>query len=206
MMSKQIFRSATVIAAALALTACASSFKSNVTSFHSETPRAGARITVTPIDETHKDSLEHQHYANDIARAAQRTGLVAANGGNADYTVSFSVAVNDGREKIRSSFGAVGYGGFGGFGGFWNPAFGYGRYGGFGGFAGPDISSRTIYRAELHIDIRKPDGTMVFEATAETDSRKRSLTELVPLLAAAIFEEFPGEHGTTRRVKLDLSE
>ncbi|WP_262693489.1 DUF4136 domain-containing protein [Kordiimonas aquimaris] len=206
-MSQQIFRTATIVVAALVLSACASSFKSNVTSFHSETPPAGARIALTPLDEKRSDSLAFKQYANDIVRAAQRSGFVGANGGEADYIVSFDVAVNDGREKIRSNFAGGGFGGFGGgFGGpFWHPGFGWGGYGGFGGFGGGNVSSRTIYRAELHIEIRKQDGTMVFESTAETDTRKRSLPELVPLLAAAIFEEFPGEHGRTRRIKLDLS-
>lgn len=206
-MSQQVLRTATILMAAFVLSACASTFTSNVTSFHSDIPPAGARITLSPLDENRKDSLEFKQYAADIAVAAQRSGLVGTDSENADYTVSFDVAVNDGREKIRSTVGG-GFGGFGGgFGGpFWHPGFGWGGYGGWGGgFGAGNISSRTIYRAELHIEIRKADGTMVFEATAETDSRKRSLPELVPLLAAAIFEEFPGEHGRTRRIKLDLS-
>ena len=207
-MAKQIFRSASIVLVALALSACASTFRSNVTSFHTATPAAGAKVVLVPIDETRQDSLEYRQYASSIQGVLERSGFVGARADQPDYVIGFDVAVNDGREKIRAFAG--GFGGVNQFwhrgyawGGWWNPHYPFGP--GFGGgFGGTGVTARTVYLAELRIEIRQPDGTMIFEATAETESRSRSLPELVPLLAAALFEDFPGENGKMRRVRLDL--
>lgn len=201
-MSRQMFRTATLIGLAMALSACASTFSSNVTSFHTQVPPAGVKVAVVPIDENKLDSLEYRQYGSALQAMAERVGFVGAREKTPDYVIGFDVSINDGREKLRSfyngpSFWQRGYG----WGGWWNP--GFGPYG--SGF-NSDIVARTVYRAELHVEIRKPDGTMVFEATAETESRDRSLPELVPLLAEAVFKEFPGENGKMRRVKIDLAD
>jgi len=214
-MARQIFRTASIVVIALALSACANTFRSNVTSFHTITPAAGAKVILVPIDETRQDSLEYRQYASSIQGVLERSGFVGARSDKPDYVIGFDVTINDGREKIRAFPG----GGFGAgnrfwhngyaWGGWWNPhyAFGGGFGNGFGGgFGGNNITARTVYLAELRLEIRQPDGTMIFEATAETESRTRSLPELVPLLAAALFEEFPGENGKMRRVKLELDQ
>ena len=205
-MNRQFFRIASVTLMAMALTACASSFRSDVTSFHTEIPRAGAKVVLVPIDENRQDSLELRSYARSIQGVLETSGFVGAREDNPDYVIGFDVTVSDGREKLRPTFAG---GGFGGaywrrgyaWGGWWNPYFGPGFGPGFGGTA---VTSRTVYLAELRVEIREPDGTMIFEATAEAESRSRSLPELVPLLAEALFEDFPGANGVSRRVTIDL--
>lgn len=203
-MNRQFFRSALVAFGALALTACASSFSTNVTSFHTTTPAAGAKVYLVPIDEGRQDSLEYRLYAREIQAVLEQNGFVGARDDAPDYIIGFDVAVSDGREKIRTYQRAGGslwwHRGYA-WGGWWSPFYGYGDpyWGG-----GTDVVSRTVYRADLRIEIREPDGTMIFEATAEADSRSRSLPELVPLLAEALFEDFPGANGITREVKLDM--
>lgn len=208
-MNRQILKLASVTLLALALSACGSHFRSNVTSFHTTTPPAGAKVVLVPIDESRQDSLEYRQYASSIQAVLEQTGFVGARETDPDYVVGFEISVNDGREKLRALPG----GGFGGplwwrrgyaWGGWWDPF--YGGFGGAGfgpGFGGNQITARTVYLAELHVEIREPDGTMVFEATAESETRTRSLPELVPMLAAALFEEFPGANGVTRRIVLD---
>lgn len=185
------------------LAACSTGFRSNVTSFHIEVPPAGARVQMTPINENKKDSLEFKAYGDMIQATMGRAGFARADSGSPDYIVGYDVIINDGREKIRS-FGGVGFNR-----GFWGPGWGYGGFwgpawGGGAGFGAGNITSRTVYRAELAVEIRKPDGTMVFEGRAEADTRKRSLPELVPMLAEALFREFPGENGKTRRVSITM--
>lgn len=213
-MTQHIIKTVSVVIIALALSACASTFRSDVTSFHTLTPSAGAKVVLLPIDEKRVDSLEYRQYASSIQGVLENNGFVGARENKPEYIIGFDVRVSDGREKIRAFPGGFGAGnpywanGFG-WGGWWNPAFQYnGGVGGFGafgrGFGGSNITARTVYLAMLRVEIREPDGTMIFEGTAETESRSRRLTELVPLLAAALFEEFPGENGKTRRIKLDL--
>jgi hypothetical protein len=186
----------------MVLSACASTFNSNVTSFHTEVPSAGVKVTLVPIDESKLDSLEYRQYGRALQAMAERVGFVGARDDNPDYIIGFDVSINDGREKMRAfnsgpAFWQRGYG----WGGWWNP--GFGLYG--PGFNN-DIVVRTVYRADLHVEIRKRDGTMVYEATAETESRNRSLPELVPLLAEAIFKDFPGENGKMRHVRIELAD
>lgn len=205
-MNRQFFRIVSVTVMAMALTACANVFRSEVTSFHTSTPIAGAKVVLVPIDESRQDSLEYRQYASAIQGVLEQNGFVGAREGEPDYVIGFDVSVNDGREKIR----AYPNGGFAGsfwwrrgyaWGGWWDPFYpvGYGP-----GFGGSTISARTVYLASLRVEIREPDGTMIFEATAEAESRSRSLPELVPLLAESLFADFPGANGVTRRVKLDL--
>ena len=205
-MNRQFFRIASVTLMAMALTACASTFRSDVTSFHTEIPRAGAKVILVPIDENRQDSLELRSYARSIQGVLENNGFVGAREDNPDYVIGFDITVSDGREKLRPSLAG---GGFGGaywqrgyaWGGWWNPYFGPG----FGpGFGGVGVSSRTVYLAELRMEIREPDGTMIFEATAEAETRTRSLPELVPLLTEALLADFPGANGVRRRVNLDL--
>lgn len=214
-MTRQFFRMASVTLMALALGACASSFRSDVTSFHVATPATGAKVVLVPIDESRQDSLEYRQYASSIQGVLEQNGFVGAREDEPDYIIGFGIEVSDGREKIRS-FGGAGFGGNiwwqrgYAWGGWWDPffpgaGFGPGFGGGFGpGFAGGGVTSRTVYLAQLHVEIRERDGTMIFEANVESETRSRRLTELVPLLAEALFEDFPGANGVTRRVKIDL--
>ncbi len=210
-MNRQFFRMASVTLMAVALSACASTFRSDVTSFHTTIPAAGTKVVLVPIDESRQDSLEYRQYASSIQGVLEQNGFVGARDDNPDYIIGFDISVSDGRERIRS----YPTGGFAGnfwwrrgyaWGGWWDPYFPGGGFGpGFGGgFAGANITSRTVYLAQLHVEIREPDGTMIFEANVESESRSRRLTELVPLLAEALFEDFPGANGVTRRVKIDL--
>ena len=202
-MNRQFFRSALVALTALALTACASSFRSNVTSFHVSTPPAGAKVFLVPIDEARQDSLEYRQYASSIQAVLEQNGFTGARDSEPDYIIGFDVAVSDGREKIRSyprsgfAGGAYWHRGYA-WGGWWSPYYGYGPG------TGDELSVRTVYRAELRLEIREPDGTMIFEGIAESETRSRSLPELVPLLAEALFEDFPGANGLMRTVRLDM--
>lgn len=201
-MNRQFFRTASVALMAIALSACASTFRSDVTSFHTTIPAAGSRVVLVPIDEARQDSLEYRQYASAIQGVLERSGFVGARDADPDYIVGFDITVNDGREKIRAFNGGFGGGywhrGYA-WGGWWDPYFGNNAF-----LGNPQITARTVYLAELRIEIRQPDGTMIFEATAETESRTRSLPELVPLLAEALFEDFPGANGVMRRIKIDL--
>lgn len=206
-MNQKFFKMASVTLMALALSACASKFRSDVTSFHVDTPPTGAKVVLVPIDESRQDSLEYRQYASSIQAVLEQNGMVGARESEPDYVIGFELNVNDGREKLRAVPGpGLGFGGAFwwrrgyAWGGWWDPFFG-GI--GPGGFGQTQLSARTVYLAELHVEIREPDGNMIFEGTAESEGRSRSLPELVPMLAAALFEEFPGENGVTRRIVLD---
>lgn len=206
----------------LALTACASTFRSDVSTFHELTSPGGERVLVTPIFQENEDSLEFKQYANIVAGHLAQYGYKSTGDNEPELIAGFDVTIDDGREKIfvrpdpfgsfywQRSFwghgrfhrgfshfrGGFGFGNFGAFGRF-------GHHNGFGAFGGHDLVARTYYTATLKLELRKPDGTIVFEGRAETQTRRKDLPKALPFLAAALFESFPGENGITRRVVID---
>ncbi|MDQ3080355.1 MAG: DUF4136 domain-containing protein [Pseudomonadota bacterium] len=119
-----------------------------------------------------------------------------------------------------------GYGGYGGYGGGYGYRGGYrgvytrpyysrwGHYGArspfyygwdspFGspyGYGG-GISSYTVYRSHLNMDIRrKGDNASLFEGRAQARSHNDNLAVLVPNLVEAMFTGFPGRSGETVRI------
>ena len=77
----------------------------------------------------------------------------------------------------------------------WDDPFWYRPYG-YGG----DIRSYTEYGSFLDMDIRRADGSVVFEGLARARSRDDELSELVPPLVEAMFTDFPGRSGQTLRI------
>jgi hypothetical protein len=219
-----------IIGAVFVLGACASSFKSDVATFHALPPASGESLALVPMLEENVDSIEYAQYAAVLGQHLQSQGYRDAGNGNPDLIVAFDVTIDDGREKLITRPGPF-YGGFGGFHGFGFSRFGYGfgrfgfnrfgfrrgfGFGGFhrgfgccgfgGGFGGDRVVARTVYRATLTMEVRERDGTKVFEGRAETETRKRDLPTTLPLLADALFADFPGESGVTRRVVIKPEE
>ncbi len=116
--------------------------------------------------------------------------------------------------------GGYGYGGFGGgFGhrGIYRRPY-YSRWGHYGarspfyygwdspfgspyGYGGGGVTSYTVYRSHLDLDIRrKGDNASLFEGRARARSHSDNLATLVPNLVEAMFTGFPGRSGETVRI------
>ncbi len=201
-------------AALLALAACATPFKADVSRFQAMPAPQGQTFTIRADDPQLQGGLEFSTYANIVADRLSRFGYVRADSPtNANLVVSLDYGVDRGREKIRSypgtGFGRYGYGGFG-YGGFGRPHFGYGRrafvYGFYDPFLFDDydrIESYTVYASELDMKIeRRGSRERVFEGTARAMSRDDDLTTLVPNLIDAMFTGFPGNSGETVRITI----
>lgn len=201
-------------AAALALSACATPFKADVSRFQQMPAPEGQSFAVVADNPRLQGSLEFATYANMIADRLSRFGYVRADSAtSARLIVSVDYLVDRGRERIRtvpgSGFGPWGpwRGGFG-YGGFGYPHWGYGpRAYGFGWydpwlFGGNDeVESYTVYTSELDMRIeRRGDHQRVFEGTAKAMSTDDDLTTLVPNLIDAMFTGFPGNSGETVRI------
>ncbi|UTW55517.1 DUF4136 domain-containing protein [Kordiimonas sp. SCSIO 12610] len=225
-MLKKVF----VLSAVILLSACASKFKSDVATFHALPAPQGEKLALIPMLEEKQDSLEFAQYASVIGNHLESQGYREAGDSEPDLIVGFDVTIDDGREKLITRPGPYGfYGGFpywagysrfgywgfhragfrrgfirpgfgfGGFGGFGR----FGGFGGFGGFAGDQVIARTVYKATLTMEVRTKDGEKLFEGRAETETRKKDLPTTLPLLAEALFADFPGQSGVTRKVVLE---
>ena len=202
-------RIALVGAAALAISACATPFKADVSRFNAQLPAPQDKtFAVVADDPKLAGGLEFGLYANEVADELNKLGYdQAASPDTADLLVRFNYGVDNGRERVRSTgaagFGAFGpwgpWGGFGGFGFRRNFAFGF--YDPF--LAGPDVRSYTVYTGEIEMKIDDAaSGERLFEGRAQSVSRTNRLQAIVPNLVDAIFTDFPGSSGETLRITI----
>jgi len=202
-------RLAAAAALLLALAACASPFRADVSRFQSQLPApSGQTFAVIADDPQLAGGIEFGEYADLVTKHLAAQGYTpAASPDTADMLVRFDYGVDNGRERIQSTgFGPNPY---------WSPWYGYGRFGYWGGGpwhygwydpffdGGYGIDSYTVYTSgiELKID-RRADGERLFEGKAEAVSRSNSLQYLVPNLIEAMFTNFPGNSGETVRITI----
>lgn len=200
-MAKNSLKQIMLVAALVTLSACTSTFRSDVATFHTLPEPKGERLMIVPMDTSRKDSLEFQQYAAVLANHLRNEGYQATGEKDPELIIGFDVTVNDGREKIRSIPGhSRPY--------YWRSYWHWGRYWGpitpFDHMYNDELITRTVYTATLIMEVRTPEGELLFEGRAETETRTKAVPEVVPLLAEALFENFPGESGVTRHVRIDL--
>ena len=207
-------------AATLALGGCAApGFRADVARFQSALPAPqGQSFNIVAGDPQLAGGIEFAQYSGLVAGELTRLGYrPAAPGERPELTIAMAYAIDQGRERVRSTPGFYDpwYGsGFGR--GYYRPIIVRGpggrRYihgwhdpflfGGFGGFGGYDrIESFTVFTTGLDLKIdRAADGTRLFEGRAEAQSRDNNLTQIVPNLVAAMFTGFPGNSGEKVRI------
>jgi hypothetical protein len=201
--------------ALLALGACATPFRADVSRFQELPAPQGQTFTIRAADARDQGGIEFGQYANIVAGELQEIGYVPAPAGaRADMTVTLDYGVDQGRERtiVRSD---PFYDPYWGFGGYYRPyvvrtrrghryVMGYYDpflYSGFN--RGYDVDSYTVYTANLDLTIeRSADGKRLFEGKAEAKSRSNKLPYLVPNLVEAMFTGFPGNNGETVRISV----
>ncbi|NQX94210.1 MAG: DUF4136 domain-containing protein [Erythrobacter sp.] len=196
-----------VSAAALGLSACASSFKADVSRFAVPLPAPqGMTFAVVPEDPKLAGGLEFALYAKEVAAELSEVGYMPAPSPEAaDLLVRFDYGVDNGRERVRTTGAGVGAGGFGPWGGF--GGFGFRRNFAFGYYdpwlAGPNVRSYTVYTGDIDVKIDNAQtGDRLFEGRAESVSRSNRLQTIVPNLVDALFTDFPGNSGETLRITI----
>lgn len=196
-------------AALLALGACATPFRADVSRFQALPAPQGQSFVIQAENPELQGGLEFSHYAAQVRDNLIAQGYQpAASPQDATLLVTLDYGVDHGRERIVSRPDLFGhhYHGFRpwyGRLGFYRRGFIYGFHDPFlfGGFGHDRIDSYTIYTSELDMEIeRTADGQNVFEGTARAISRDDDLTELVPNLIDAMFTGFPGNSGEEVRI------
>ena len=192
-------------AIALGLSACAPTFKADVSRFQAQLPAPqGQTFAVVAEDPALAGGIEFGMYADLVAAEMARLGYVeAASPEAATLLVQFDYGVDSGRERVRTDpagFGDPYYRAGGRFGGF-----GYRRGYAIGFYdpwlAGPEVRSYTVYTSDIDLKIDSTaTGERLFEGSAQAVSRSNRLQNLVPNLVDAIFTDFPGNSGETLRI------
>ena len=197
------------LALAGSLAACATPFKADVSRFAAQLPAPqGESFAVVAEDPKLAGGLEFSMYADLVAEELAELGYTrAASPADASLLVRFDYAIDNGRERVRTSNVGVGpafgpWGAWGGWGGFgFNRGWGVGFYDPW--LAGPQVRSYTVYTSGIDIKIdQTATGERLFEGQAQAVSRSNRLQTLVPNLVEAIFTDFPGNSGETLRITI----
>jgi Domain of unknown function (DUF4136) len=211
MAAARFVRMMTVGLALLALSGCATKIQSDVARFHALSAPTGETFRIVPSDEAKKGSLEFEQYAALVRGELSKLGYKPVNAENeAQLEVRVDYAVDNGREKVatrpgtsfyryswanRAFYPYRGHHYWSWYDPFWDPW----------GWNDQEVYSYTIYDRSLTLAIVRPgDGNKsVFEGKVESLGRSNNLPELMPYLVQAMFTDFPGQSGVTKRVVIE---
>ncbi len=203
---KKLFFGCLAVALAL-LTGCASTLRSDVTSFQRwPANAAGATYSFKRLG-PQEGSLEHKTY-EDLARAELRQlGLQEApQGAKGRFEVSLDYGINTrtlkSREPVYHSYPS-----------YWHPAYYHPSFGWRPGYWASDpwgpqvVGYRTVSRdvstRRLRIDIAE-GANKVFEASATSSGSNANLSVTMPYLIRSVFDGFPGTNGQSRELEFDV--
>ncbi len=204
-------RASVVVAAALAMTGCATGprlVSTQVTTFNQWSALPAEKTFAFARTLEYQDSLEMKSYEDIVRDELAIQGFrLAADPARAELLVTLRPSLVTTQLRVRDPW----YGGDpfwrGGFYGGW-----YGRRGGYGGWYDPFwndwYSSYTVdvYRRRLEVDIdaRAVAGKRYYEGRVESTGETGSLPAVMPYLIRALFSDFPGNNGQTKRVDVPV--
>lgn len=201
-----------VVAAMFLLSGCSTTIQSQVTAFHQWPSGMAGKTFSFQRSAEEENSLEYQHYEDQIKIALEQQGLShSAAGRPSELTVDVDAGqtVRD-VTVIEPAADPFWYGSP-----FYGPAFGpfgyYGYYGGIHPFLYDPWPIRQrevrypLYQRRLHMTIRQAGGgKKLYEGTATSQGKTAELTKIMPYLIDALFQEFPGPSGVPRQVTVRL--
>lgn len=212
------FWSVALLGAALLLTGCAATVSTKVTNFNAwPADAAGGTFGFAPHKAGDTRELEQSTYEQYVREELERLGLKAAPTGQ---PARFVVEVDaSGSQRTVRTLQPV-YQNYRVFmpprpgpngttiPGYWSADMIGGQY------IGDREVARTLQVSKLRVqmrDRRAPGAAAatapsVFEATATYEGGMDNLPDLVPYLAKAVFDGFPGQNGQTREVRFEMAD
>lgn len=207
---------AAVAACTLLLTGCATTIRSDVTTFHQWPAQIEDKSYVFEVPPPQDDTLEWRAYQDLVRAELAKLGFRDANGATPALTVSMRFTTTDMPVRVIEPLVSP----------FYQPAFtprfvyfrGRGgaihrRYVGGGWYSpfydpfwspGYQVSVEHHYRRELQVGIKQArDGKRLFDVTVHNTSREMSTPAVMPALVQSAFQGFPGPSGVARRVELE---
>lgn len=197
-------RMLSLLSVVVLLSGCANSWSAKVTSFE-QWPYAtqGQSYTIEPRS-SQDNNLEFATIA-DTVRAAigGPTGLVeATQPDQARFVVQLRYDTEL-KQGWTQRYGDPYFDGMGLYGGVWS-----GYFGPWGGlYYSPRVVTVPVqypeYRLQVFINDRQRDGAEVYRSQAVTQDNAGDLVQTMANLAQAIFQDFPGNNGVERKVRLE---
>lgn len=196
---KPRFVAASMVAVTLVLGACASDrFGADVSRFHLGQPLARSTVYLEPADPSVAQSLEFRTYAAEVAEELRQLGFTPVDTlARAELVgvVGYGQTTREGLVSRPPVTIGIGGGTFGG-----NVGLGVGGSFGVGGSRANEVNVNAL-TVRLR---RQSDETTIWEGRAVAEAREgrefAALSDAVPMLADALFQNFPGPSGETVRV------
>ncbi|MES2320579.1 MAG: DUF4136 domain-containing protein [Pseudomonadota bacterium] len=203
-------------ALSLLLGGCASTVRSNVTTFHEWPADLSDKSYVLEAPAPQDDTLEVRSYQNLVRGELARLGFREAVSGTPAMKVSMRFTTTDimvrsiepiwptyyvgSRYMLASPFNRPHWGGRHHWGGGYYSAL-YDPF--WGGMPAYTERIRHTYRRELQVAIKSAaDGKRLFDVTVHNNSNVMSTPAQMPALVQSAFVGFPGVSGVARRVEL----
>jgi hypothetical protein len=199
----------TVALTALLLGGCATTVRSDVTTFHQWPAQIEDKSYVFEAPPTFDNTLEYQSYQNLVRGQLAQLGFREANTGAAALKVAMRFTTTDVPVRVVQPampmfydypYYRVGprFGPRGRFVGryhpfydpFWSP------------FPAYEVSIEHQYRRELQVSIKDAGDKRLFDVTVHNMSGELSTPAVMPALVQSAFAGFPGPSGVARRVEL----
>lgn len=192
------------------LSACATGpriVRTEVTSFDAwgTLPADKTYVFVRTLE--YQNSLEMQSYEDIVRDELAIQGFrQETDPARARLAVTLRPSVVGLQVRVRDPFGDPFYRPWGG----WYGGYGYGRFGGFydpwpyWGSSFYDTAEVYRRRLELDIDSKSEAGKRYYEGRAESTGESKALPPVMPALIRALFTDFPGNSGQTRRVDIPV--
>lgn len=212
-----------LLSLSLLLTGCASTIRSEVTTFHQWPSALPDKSYVFERSDAQAQSLEYRSYEALVRNALNQSGLnetAAKEKAALHVKVDTSISGRDVRivETVLVDpwygspwYGPGAFGPYGAYGPYWG-----GRYAGHPLYApmwpGMPVAREqerryTVFHRELKIKISSAsDGQHLYEVTVRSDGKEGNLAKVMPYLVQSAFAEFPGKSGVPRVVELKLKE
>ncbi|MFC0132810.1 hypothetical protein CR105_13335 [Massilia eurypsychrophila] len=199
----------TVLAAlTLLLGGCATSIRSDVTTFHEWPQQLPDKSYAFEAPAPQDDTLELRSYQNLVRAQLGRLGFREASGAPA-LKVSMRFMTTDVPVRVVQAVDPFFYPGprFGLASRFyrrgWGSSFHHPFYDPFGSFHQYEVVERHVYQREVQVAIKSAnDGRRLFDVTVRNQSSEASTPALMPALVQSAFEGFPGPNGGARRIEL----
>ncbi|GIZ51358.1 DUF4136 domain-containing protein [Noviherbaspirillum aridicola] len=200
----------------LLLAGCATTIRSNVTSFHEWPAELAEKTYVFERTKDQNNNLEYLNYENMVRVELQRLGFAEAPVATRPalkVALSYSNSGRDVREVypvvVRPYPYAYPY-----WPGYYRHPF-YGPYGPYGPFYDPfwygppvveqRVSQYQLFTRELKIALaRMGDGRRLWETTVVSEGTNPSLAKVMPYMVRSAFADFPGPNGVPRRIELKM--
>lgn len=187
-----------VIISSFILISCSSSVNSNVTRFHQLPTPAGETIEVIALDPTLQQSIEFGTYAQMVGKKLGDVGYNPPVENTSRFVAEISYSIIPLQDTIVENRSPVSVGVGVGSGRRRGTSVGVGVSSSFGS---SDNQIQYVNRLSMNI-IDLSTGTRLYEGHVESINKNQNLAQSMPFLINALFQDFPGESGTSNIVKV----